>query len=291
MLSNNILERNTTTNVITIRAGRDYETNELVEVAYKMMQRDILEEVRKNVEKVLKQKNVKSESQPSESQPSESQPRKDMPEEELEPGDEFDLDEEPDLDEDEDEDDDFNDGMDLVGTVSQDGNIYVLSGKGSYVTVSKFPNLRMHIDETDRVVNMYANRPIRKYDALTVLAVGNQTVEVSMNTIVKSEGSVDTSGFGVFADKDYLVDDVVETTVGFNTKDSRLHDYVFDFGIEEANSVFLKGNCSLINHSTDPNVGMKMSETQGMVLYAKKSIPKGSELLLNYGRNWFYSRS
>ena len=274
-MSKNILERNNLTNTITLRAGKDYETNEIVEMAFSVT--------------LMDPEHPKQEEQDVATEDSESD---DDLNEEMK--DYFDLDggsledmashltnaienntQEP-------------DPVDIAGTMVLEGKLVTLFGVGGYINVSRFGNVRPVVE--GRRVMFVSLRPIPKYEILTVRAMDHDTTLIPTdNTVVGASTLGASAEFGVFACKDFDVGEVLEIANGFETSNDKLDNYAF--GIEDAEkAVVMKGNISMINHSTTPNVHIDMDPAKGILLKALKTVTKGDELFVNYGRSWFHTR-
>ena len=303
---NNILERNTFTNVITIRAGRDYETNEFVEMGFAVEVFDPQKDESLDDEKTETQADDQADDQAAGGA---SEAASD--EEVHADGNEY-----FDLERDDGEDtpgfehpfqaadeeslerlsqqffkndaDEQEDGIDAYGTVLVDNKLVVVLGMGGYINVSQYANLRATMD--GRRVFFLSTQPIKKHDILTVRAAPYQTVMVPYGTTTVGSSTLGASiGFGVFANKDFDDESVIEVANAYTcSSNSKMDDYAFVF--EKTGSVILKGNLSLINHSYTPNAYVFMDNVQGILLKAKNNIKMGDELFINYGRSWFHNR-
>ena len=124
----------------------------------------------------------------------------------------------------------------------------------------------------------------------------NQDKGLVLGFVVKETPKM---GRGVFATKDYEVDDVIEhcPTLVFNNSDvkNRVRDYIFDANAIDGNNnqkIFPFGYASLINHSRPNQIcTWRISEDNSILtMYAIKKIKKGEEILTNYGNNYWNSR-
>lgn len=108
------------------------------------------------------------------------------------------------------------------------------------------------------------------------------------NKLVVKKSSL--HGYGVFAGKDIKKGEKIEECYFIITKggDKVLDDYYFDAKGKDA--IFL-GFGSIYNHSNDPNADYTISLTNRITtIKASKFIPKGKEIFISYGEEWFSSR-
>jgi hypothetical protein len=101
-------------------------------------------------------------------------------------------------------------------------------------------------------------------------------------------------GFGVFAPEPYAKGDVVEVCRYLEleadaVRDSALWDYVFE-SQEDGRVLVILGHGMLYNHSYRPNLYYELREEGQIQFVAKRKIPAGTELTINYGRVWWNSR-
>ena len=110
----------------------------------------------------------------------------------------------------------------------------------------------------------------------------------SENILKNSE--IEGAGLGVFAGKDYDVDEIVEINKFFELKKSpeELKNYVFKSHINDGCVLFVCGTGSLFNHSNKNNVYYSAEEDY-YKFYAKKPIKEGEEMFINYGKNYNYT--
>lgn len=113
-------------------------------------------------------------------------------------------------------------------------------------------------------------------------------------------------GYGVFAVEDILEDELIEECrllrLGWRTKyhgDPVIKDYVWtnmscnckDCKIHGPSQYIALGNGSLYNHSDNQNTKVLMDyKNEVMIITAKTMIPKGSEIFVNYGKNYWKIR-
>jgi hypothetical protein len=99
-------------------------------------------------------------------------------------------------------------------------------------------------------------------------------------------------GRGIFASKQFNVDEIVETAPYI--EDKLMHfigvsrDYVFNTGNNNAALCF--GYASLYNHSDDPNCKWYFEDNQ-IVIKCIKPIKKGDEVLISYGQSYWNTRN
>lgn len=114
------------------------------------------------------------------------------------------------------------------------------------------------------------------------------------NKLIQKPLSVQKSlvnGYGVFAEKDFVKDELIEECYMLLTRggDADLTNYYFTAG--KLFGLPLGLGC-VYNHAIDPNAMYKYdSERQLMVVTAVRSIAAGDEIFISYGNEWFASRS
>ena len=100
-----------------------------------------------------------------------------------------------------------------------------------------------------------------------------------------------THGYGVFAGKTIKKGEIIEKCYIIISKkggDKALEDFYFDAKGKYA--VFL-GFGSIYNHSDDPNADYRVSVTNRIATFkATRTIPKGKEIFVSYGDEWFSDR-
>ena len=98
-------------------------------------------------------------------------------------------------------------------------------------------------------------------------------------------------GFGVFALKTIKKGEKIEECYIIVSKkggDKALEDFYFD---AKGKNAVLLGFGSIYNHSDDPNADYTISlKNRVATIKATKKIPKGSEIYVSYGEEWFSSR-
>lgn len=98
-------------------------------------------------------------------------------------------------------------------------------------------------------------------------------------------------GYGVFAAKTIRKGELIEECYLLITKgkDKVLEDYYFDARGKDA---VLTGYGMIYNHADEPNADYKLSITKKVATFkAEKTIPKGSEIFISYGDEWFETRN
>ncbi len=64
---------------------------------------------------------------------------------------------------------------------------------------------------------------------------------------------------------------------------TRLHDYIFEWGDEERDCCMALGYLSVYNHSFESNCEYEMEYTEGWIrIVTVKPVEKGEELFINY---------
>jgi len=98
-------------------------------------------------------------------------------------------------------------------------------------------------------------------------------------------------GYGVFAGKTLKKGEKIEECyiiISRKGGDKGLEDFYFD--AKGKSAVFL-GFGSIYNHSDDPNADYRISMTNHVAtIKATTKIPKGKEIFISYGDEWFSSR-
>ena len=115
------------------------------------------------------------------------------------------------------------------------------------------------------------------------------------NKITIKKSLIPNSGRGVFADKDYKNDEVIEvcpliTDYKKNFENSKIKDYTFRSKFKKDQEVIVFGMCSMYNHSNDFNVRHNQ-DPENMIYKAARDIKKGEELYVNYGTDYWNSRN
>ncbi|WP_343303334.1 SET domain-containing protein [Chitinophaga niabensis] len=64
---------------------------------------------------------------------------------------------------------------------------------------------------------------------------------------------------------------------------TKLHNYIFLWGVRETRSCIALGFCSIYNHAYDPNCEYEMDfDAETMAIKTRRDIKKGEELSINY---------
>lgn len=108
------------------------------------------------------------------------------------------------------------------------------------------------------------------------------------NKLVVKKSS--THGYGVFAEKKIRKGEIIEECYVIISKggDRKLEDYYFDANGKYA---IFTGFGIIYNHSDEPNADYKINlKTRIATIRAEETIPKGSEILVSYGEQWFSDR-
>lgn len=99
-------------------------------------------------------------------------------------------------------------------------------------------------------------------------------------------------GRGVFAARDLERGQVIErcpVLIGADMEAPILRDY--KFYISDNRSAVALGYGSLYNHAQDPNASWKLRpKDRQMVFIARRPIPKGTEIFISYGNEWWDTR-
>ena len=105
--------------------------------------------------------------------------------------------------------------------------------------------------------------------------------------------TVSGGGRGVFANKNYKKDDIVEICPCIKTEmdmvNGKIRDYIF--GYDEKMALVALGYCSMYNHSDTPNVAYLSLDDEKMQITAIKNIKKGDEMFFSYGEDYWSSRT
>jgi len=115
------------------------------------------------------------------------------------------------------------------------------------------------------------------------------------NGVQPGKSKLSGAGSGVFATRDFKVNDVIEIVPVLaipirHTTENILKDYVFMFDGE--NYGMALGYGSMYNHQNSPNVVYSYSKDKKFMKYtASKDIKKGDELFVSYGLGWWLHRN
>ena len=101
-------------------------------------------------------------------------------------------------------------------------------------------------------------------------------------------------GYGVFAQKDMVVGEILEECYGldFFCDNACLSDYTFAASEPPPVTRMLTGFGSLYNHSDTPNAGYAADQQERIVTFtAMRPIRAGEEIFTSYGKAWFSFRN
>lgn len=97
-------------------------------------------------------------------------------------------------------------------------------------------------------------------------------------------------GFGVFAQKKIRAGEKIEECYFIISRggDRKLEDFYFD---AKGKYALFTGFGSIYNHADDPNADYTLNIKKRIAtIKAIKTIPKGKEIFITYGEEWFSSR-
>lgn len=101
-----------------------------------------------------------------------------------------------------------------------------------------------------------------------------------------------THGYGVFALKAIKKGELIEECYMIITPggDDILEDYYFE--VTKTKFAMLTGYGCIYNHNDDPNADYILNKKNRVMTFkALKNIPKGNEIFVSYGEDWFRDRS
>jgi SET domain-containing protein len=124
------------------------------------------------------------------------------------------------------------------------------------------------------------------YDDSNKIIIGN-----SINTYLKKSKIGGKLGRGVFANKTFKKDDIIEKAPYIEDKTGNFSGLVRDyiFSKSDSTSVIAFGFASLYNHSDTPNALWKISNDYVEII-ALNQIEKDSEILISYGETYWKTR-
>jgi uncharacterized protein len=115
---------------------------------------------------------------------------------------------------------------------------------------------------------------------------------------IVDKSTIEGTGRGVFASKDYNKGDIIEECpMVVEEKPSILEktimgDYYWTHERDKQKGIIALGLCSLYNHADDNNVNNNQDNDKNLMIFkAKKSIKKGEEMFINYGKNYWNYRN
>jgi len=108
-------------------------------------------------------------------------------------------------------------------------------------------------------------------------------------------GDSSKKGRGVFTSQDISKDTVIEISpvIVMNDKDRKLldqtllHDYIFEWGQEQAECCMALGYIAMYNHSYESNCEYEMSyDQENITVKTIRFVKAGQELFINYNGDW-----
>lgn len=110
--------------------------------------------------------------------------------------------------------------------------------------------------------------------------------------------SSELHGHGVFTCEDIFAGETIElcpylvADENDFTESCVLHDYVFEHPEDETAYIIVLGLGMVYNHSSNPNAEWEIFEEDGDYIrfFALQDIPEGTEILHDYGYNYWSSR-
>jgi hypothetical protein len=162
-------------------------------------------------------------------------------------------------------------------------------------------------DILDNYVNLVPVFNSKKIDSIYLLG-GNRKQSVILpnldeeKILINNEhlslkkSNIDVAGLGVFCNRDYDIDDIIEVAPVLRVQSNYLfqpnnvlNDYIFKDPFDENYKLVALGFGSMYNHSDTPN--LKYYYHNGKMIYqAIKPIQIGDELYISYGTNWWSYR-
>lgn len=114
------------------------------------------------------------------------------------------------------------------------------------------------------------------------------------NGIIPGKSNLENGGFGVFAKKDFDVDDIVEVVpfllLPVKDTNNEMKNYVLKY--DKNNSSLPLGYGNLYNHRNEPNIIYSYSKSKDFIIYkANMPIKSGDELFICYENDWFIEKS
>ena len=121
-------------------------------------------------------------------------------------------------------------------------------------------------------------------------------IKIRNKNLCVRKSAIPNSGLGVYTDRDFNMDDIVEVApiVRVQTnylfqENNILNDYIFRDPYDNDYKIVALGFGSMYNHKDDPN--MRYFYQDGKMIYqAIKPIKAGDELFISYGVNWWNAR-
>ena len=124
----------------------------------------------------------------------------------------------------------------------------------------------------------------------------NSKVNISYTDKISIKKSlIPNSGRGVFANKDFKQDEIIEvcpliTDYKKNFENSKIKDYTFNSKFIKDQEVIVFGMCSMYNHSNKFNVH-HTQDPENMIYTASRDIKNGEELYVSYGDDYWDTRN
>lgn len=124
---------------------------------------------------------------------------------------------------------------------------------------------------------------------------GEYNNKLYTDKLIVKQSLIKGGGRGVFANKDFKKDEIVEicpliSDNSGNLKNSLLGDYVFQDELLEDSDLVVFGLGSIYNHSFNNNINYEQDNKGNMIFTANRDIKKGEELYNNYGEDYWNSR-
>lgn len=118
---------------------------------------------------------------------------------------------------------------------------------------------------------------------------------IIQDKLIVKQSLIEGGGRGVFANKDFKKDEIVEicpliSDKKDNINKSIIRDYTFKNKFKDE-EVIVFGLCSIYNHLDNNNIHHDQDNKGNMIYRALRDIKKGEELYVNYGENYWMSRS
>lgn len=121
-------------------------------------------------------------------------------------------------------------------------------------------------------------------------------IKIRNRCLVVRKSSIPDSGLGVYTNRDFNIEDIVEIAPVIRVQtnylfqeNNILNDYIFRDPYDNDYKIVALGFGSMYNHQDEPN--MKYYYQNGKMIYqAIKPIKAGDELFISYGTNWWIAR-
>ena len=121
-----------------------------------------------------------------------------------------------------------------------------------------------------------------------IVSLHAMKAKLFQNKLVVKKSSL--HGYGVFAEKTIKKGEKIEECYVIISKggDKTLEDFYFD---AKGKYALFTGFGSIYNHSDEPNADYVINIKKRLAtLKAERTIPKGKEIFVSYGEEWFSSR-